>query len=98
MAKEIKYGHDARTALEAGVNQLADTVRVTLGPKGRNVVLGINVAGQQNLYHPNAFHEWHSLYLNIKLLLLSSKVSRPQDQLLQGQRLLIAAFIQIILR
>ena len=40
MAKEIKYGHDARTALEAGVNQLADTVRVTLGPKGRNVVLG----------------------------------------------------------
>ena len=39
MAKEIKYGHDARTALEAGVNQLADTVRVTLGPKGRNVVL-----------------------------------------------------------
>ena len=40
MAKEIKYGHDARTALEAGVNKLADTVRVTLGPKGRNVVLG----------------------------------------------------------
>lgn len=39
MAKEIKFGHDARTALEAGVNQLADTVRVTLGPKGRNVVL-----------------------------------------------------------
>ena len=40
MAKEIKFGHEARTALEAGVNQLADTVRVTLGPKGRNVVLG----------------------------------------------------------
>lgn len=39
MAKEIKYGVDARTALESGVNQLADTVRVTLGPKGRNVVL-----------------------------------------------------------
>ncbi|MCI9076212.1 MAG: chaperonin GroEL [Dorea sp.] len=39
MAKEIKFGDDARTALEAGVNQLADTVRVTLGPKGRNVVL-----------------------------------------------------------
>ena len=39
MAKEIKYGADARAALEAGVNQLADTVRVTLGPKGRNVVL-----------------------------------------------------------
>ena len=39
MAKEIKYGVDARTALEAGVDKLADTVRVTLGPKGRNVVL-----------------------------------------------------------
>ena len=39
MAKQIKYGVEARKALEAGVNQLADTVRVTLGPKGRNVVL-----------------------------------------------------------
>ena len=39
MAKQIKYGEEARAALESGVNQLADTVRVTLGPKGRNVVL-----------------------------------------------------------
>ena len=39
MAKEIKFGADARAALEKGVNQLANTVRVTLGPKGRNVVL-----------------------------------------------------------
>ena len=39
MAKEIKYGEEARSALETGVNKLADTVRVTLGPKGRNVVL-----------------------------------------------------------
>ncbi|MBP3543321.1 MAG: chaperonin GroEL [Lachnospiraceae bacterium] len=39
MAKEIKYGVEARAALETGVNKLADTVRVTLGPKGRNVVL-----------------------------------------------------------
>ncbi len=39
MAKEIKFGAEARNALEAGVNQLANTVRVTLGPKGRNVVL-----------------------------------------------------------
>ncbi len=39
MAKEIKYGAEARKALEAGVNKLADTVRVTIGPKGRNVVL-----------------------------------------------------------
>ena len=39
MAKDIKYGVDARKAMEIGVNKLADTVRVTLGPKGRNVVL-----------------------------------------------------------
>ena len=39
MAKQIKYGEDARKALEAGVNILADTVKITLGPKGRNVVL-----------------------------------------------------------
>ncbi len=39
MAKEIKYGADARKAMEEGVNKLANTVRVTLGPKGRNVVL-----------------------------------------------------------
>ena len=40
MSKEIKYGQDARHALESGINQLADTVKITLGPKGRNVVLG----------------------------------------------------------
>ena len=45
MAKEIKYGTEARKALEAGVNQLADTVRVTLGPKGRNVVLAKSYGG-----------------------------------------------------
>jgi chaperonin GroEL len=39
MAKQIKYGEEARRLLEAGVNQLADTVKITLGPKGRNVVL-----------------------------------------------------------
>lgn len=39
MAKQIKYGEDARRALERGVNALADTVKITLGPKGRNVVL-----------------------------------------------------------
>ena len=38
MAKEIKYGSDARAALGAGVDKLANTVRVTLGPKGRNAV------------------------------------------------------------
>ena len=40
MAKQIKYGAEARKALETGVNTLADTVKITLGPKGRNVVLG----------------------------------------------------------
>ena len=39
MPKQIKYGTEARKAMEAGVNKLADTVKVTLGPKGRNVVL-----------------------------------------------------------
>ena len=42
MSKLIKRGDEARKALEAGVNQLADTVKVTLGPKGRNVVLDKN--------------------------------------------------------
>src|SRR3712207_3329111 len=39
MAKEIKFAQESRSALEAGVNKLADTVKVTLGPKGRNVIL-----------------------------------------------------------
>ena len=39
MAKDIKYGEDARKALQAGIDKLADTVRITIGPKGRNVVL-----------------------------------------------------------
>src|SRR3974390_2630725 len=39
MAKDIKFGEEARRALESGVNQLADAVKITLGPKGRNVVL-----------------------------------------------------------
>ena len=39
MAKQIKYGEDARKALQTGIDALADTVKITLGPKGRNVVL-----------------------------------------------------------
>ena len=39
MAKEIIYGEDARKALQSGIDQLADTVKITLGPKGRNVVI-----------------------------------------------------------
>ena len=40
MAKQLQYGEEARRSLEKGVNVLADTVKITLGPKGRNVVLG----------------------------------------------------------
>ena len=39
MAKQLIYGEDARKALQRGIDQLADTVKVTIGPKGRNVVL-----------------------------------------------------------
>ena len=39
MAKKVKYGEDARRSLEAGVNAVANAVKITLGPKGRNVVL-----------------------------------------------------------
>ena len=39
MAKDLKHGTDARVAMAAGINKLADTVKITLGPKGRNVVL-----------------------------------------------------------
>ena len=39
MAKDIKYSDDARKAMQEGVNKLADTVKITMGPKGRNVVL-----------------------------------------------------------
>ena len=43
MAKEIKFGEDARKSLLIGVNKIADTVKVTLGPKGRNVVLDLSL-------------------------------------------------------
>ena len=64
MAKQIKYGEDARHALEAGINALADTVKITMGPKGRNVVLdkkygsplitndGVNIAKEIELEDP----------------------------------------------
>ncbi len=42
MAKDIIYGEDARKALQAGIDKLANTVKITLGPKGRNVVLDKN--------------------------------------------------------
>ena len=53
MAKDLKYGVDARKALEAGVNKLADTVRVTIGPKGRNVVLD-RKSTRLNSSHPHS--------------------------------------------
>ena len=46
MAKQLKYGEEARRALEAGMNALADTVKITLGPKGRNVVLDTLMLGK----------------------------------------------------
>ena len=45
MAKQLIYGEDARKALQRGIDQLADTVKVTLGPKGRNVVLDKKYGG-----------------------------------------------------
>lgn len=72
MAKQIKYGDEARKLLETGVNIVADTVKITLGPKGRNVVLdkkfgaplitndGVTIAKEIELENP--FEIWaHSL-------------------------------------
>ena len=82
MAKEIKYGVEARKALEAGVNQLADTVRVTLGPKGRNVVLdksfgaplitndGVTIAKEIELQDP---------YENMGAQLIKEVASKTND-------------------
>ena len=82
MAKQIKYGVEARKALEAGVNQLADTVRVTLGPKGRNVVLdksfgaplitndGVTIAKEIELQDP---------YENMGAQLIKEVASKTND-------------------
>ena len=82
MAKQIKYGVEARKALEAGVNQLADTVRVTLGPKGRNVVLdksfgaplitndGVTIAKEIELQDP---------YENMAAQLIKEVASKTND-------------------
>ena len=82
MAKQIKYSVEARKALEAGVNQLADTVRVTLGPKGRNVVLdksfgaplitndGVTIAKEIELQDP---------YENMGAQLIKEVASKTND-------------------
>ena len=82
MAKQIKYGVEARKALEAGVNKLADTVRVTLGPKGRNVVLdksfgaplitndGVTIAKEIELQDP---------YENMGAQLIKEVASKTND-------------------
>ena len=82
MAKQIKYGVEARKALEAGVNQLADTVRVTLGPTGRNVVLyksfgaplitndGVTIAKEIELQDP---------YENMGAQLIKEVASKTND-------------------
>ena len=56
MAKDILYGADARSALLAGVDKLANTVKITLGPKGRNVVLD-KMCIRDSLHHAVADHE-----------------------------------------
>ena len=79
MAKEIKYSTDARNAMAAGVDKLANTVKVTLGPKGRNVVLdrkftaplitndGVTIARDIELEDPYENNEmagvFHSTYM-----------------------------------
>lgn len=82
MAKQIKYGVEARKALESGVNQLADTVSVTLGPKGRNVVLdksfgsplitndGVTIAKEIELQDP---------YENMGAQLIKEVASKTND-------------------
>ncbi len=76
MAKQIKYGEEARRALEAGINTLADTVKITLGPKGRNVVLdkkfgaplitndGVTIAKEIELEDPLRIwaHSWFARF------------------------------------
>ena len=66
MAKQIIYGEEARKAIERGVNQLADTVKITLGPKGRNVVLDKKFGTPLITYFPLCIrrkmcHRTHSL-------------------------------------
>ncbi len=82
MAKELKYGAEAREALESGVDQLADTVKVTLGPKGRNVVLdksygaplitndGVTIAKEIELENP---------YENMGAQLIREVASKTND-------------------
>lgn len=91
MAKEIKYGAEAREALGAGVNKLANTVRVTLGPKGRNVVLdksygaplitndGVTIAKDIELEDPLKIWE-HSLSRKLQQRLTMLQVTVPQQQ------------------
>ena len=91
MAKEIKYGTEARTALGAGVDKLANTVRVTLGPKGRNVVLdksygaplitndGVTIAKEIEL--EDAFENSSSRKLQPRPTMLPVTVPQPQPYL-----------------
>jgi len=86
MAKEIKYGAEARKTLETGVNKLADTVSVTLGPKGRNVVLdksfgaplitndGVTIAKEIEL--EEAFENMGRLNLRMRLRIWVHSLSR----------------------
>ena len=82
MAKEIKYGADARKALEAGVNKLADTVRVTIGPKGRNVVLDKSFAPPLNTNHAQTIPkeiELEDAFENMGAQLIREVASKTND-------------------
>ena len=92
MAKQMKYGHDARTAIKAGVDQLADAVKVTLGPRGRNVVLdkkfgsplitndGVTIAKEIELEDPFENMSANFAKKLLKRLMIMQVMVQPQLQ------------------
>ena len=102
MAKEIKFGAEARKALENGVNQLADTVRVTIGPKGRNVVLdktyggplitndGVTIAKEIELEDPfeNMVQKGHRIGGEQSGHIIFSKYARTGDGILTSLKIM----------
>ena len=80
MAKEIKFGADARAALESGVNKLADTVKVTLGPKGRNVVLDKSFGAPLITNDGVTMQKILNLKMDLRTWVLSCKRSCNKDK------------------
>src|SRR5665648_496413 len=99
MAKEIFYGEDARKKLLAGVDQLANTVKITLGPKGRNVLLEKKFdRGYLSAYIVNDMEKMEAAMQNPYILLTDKKIANIQELLpileqivQQGRKLLIIA-------